>query len=78
MGHLNYLTLESSSILSCYASPVEWLQSGWAHNYLLIDVLLSPDVAAICKIPFTLLYDRAMTFTQFLPIIKEKGLDFTY
>lgn len=58
-----------------------WSQTGWAHIYFLTDILRAPEilnVAAICEISFTLHCDKAMTFTQFLPISKKKGLDFTY
>lgn len=81
MWQLNYL-IYSSSILSCYASPMGWSQSGWAHNYLPTNryptFSRNFDAAAICEISFILHCDRIMTFTQFLPNIKEKGLDFTY
>ena len=46
------------------------------YNYwyaiLLFPLIL--HVTEICEIPFT----QAITFVQFLPIIKEKGLGFTY
>lgn len=71
--------------MPCYASPLGWSQdcpTGWAHKYLTTyATLLSPEilnVAEICEIPFTLLCDRALTFTQLLSITKEKGLGFTY
>lgn len=58
---------------------------GWSQgplvemdNYLTTDMphyfSLSLHVTEICEIPLT----RAITFVQFLPIIKEKGLGFIY